>query len=664
MGSIVIGTRQGPSQRLTKAGGRAILVGLMLAFAAVFAGPAVAAHATAPVELNGAYVLDQSNVLSAADKATITKSLDKLSKDRGITLLVIYVPTFTSPSQSSEWGAKTADLNSLGTNDILLSVATQTRLYDVSKDSNSTLTTAQLASIEKNALVPQLKAANWAAAATATADGIDKATGPADLTWIPITIGVLVVIAIIVFLVVFLLRRRRSAGIAQKNAASQAELDRQAAGLLIGIDDQITQATQEVGFALAQFGEAAAAPFAQAVDSAKDKARQAFELRQKLDDDIPDTAEEKRAWTEQIIELCQGAHADIEAQSEAYDKLRASEATVAEDTAALRTDAAADQARIAASTTTLSTLSSTYSARAVASITQNPPQATQLLQFVEQMATEAEGQIQADNKGEAVGSVQQGRQALVQIDQLLGAIDKASESLSTAQASIAAASTDLRSDIEAAQKVPAGGAPQGSDLPGAIAEVQAALGFADATHDDPLAVLDRLTAANTKIDTAMAAVRDAEVSRQRAQAALDQSLLTARSQISAARDFIETRRGAISAGPRTRLSEAERHLSSAVSVATTDPQRALAEAQQASALAQAAAGDANDVVGRFDQQGMVGGGGLVGGRGGSSNLGGILAGVVIGGLLNGGGGGFGGGGGGGFGGGGGGGGRESSGGRF
>lgn len=669
----MIGTRQGPSRGSTKVGARAVLVALMLAVAAVVAGPALAAQATAPVKLDGAYVVDQSDVLSGSDKATIQKSLDKLSKDTGITLLVVYVPTFTSPSDAVQWGAQTAHLNSLGKNDILLSIATTDRLYNVSRDSDSKLSSGQLASIESKDLVPQLRDSQWAAAATAMAAGIDKAAGPADLSWIPITIGVLVVIAIIVFLIIFFVRRRRTAVETQKRVASQAELDRQAAGLLVGIDDQITQASQEVGFALAQFGEVAAKPFAEALDSAKEKVRQAFELRQKLDDNIPDTPEQKRAWTEQIIELCQGAHADIEAQSEAYDKLRASEATVAEDTAKLRTDASAAQQRIATSTSTLSTLSSTYSARAVASIAKNPDQAGQLLQFVEQMATESEQQIAADKKGEAVGSVQQGRQALVQVDQLLGAIDKASESLSTAQATIEAASADLRSDIEAAQKVPAGSAPQGSDLPAAITAVQSALGFADATHDDPLAVLDRLTDANTKIDTAMAAVRDAEVSRQRAQAALDQSLLTARSQISAARDFIETRRGAISAGPRTRLSEAERHLSSAVSVATTDPQRALAEAQQASALAQAAANDANDEVGSFDQQGMLGGFGGGAGRGGGSNLGGILAGVVIGGLLNGGGGGFGGGfggGGGGFGGGGGGfgggggGGRDSSGGRF
>ncbi|WP_164088420.1 TPM domain-containing protein [Frondihabitans sp. 762G35] len=668
---------------------RLAAAGVVLASALALAvGPTAAVHATAPVDFSGKYVVDDANVISASDEARITASFDKLQKDTGIQLLAVYVPSFSDPTDRAAWGAATAERNSLGTNDILLSVAVDDRLYDVSKASSSTLTTAQLSSVETNDLVPKLKSTQWADAAVALATGIDKAKGPADLSWVPIVLLVVVLLVVAVIVVFSVRRRRRRAEALATSRAEQDVLDRRAATLLVGIDDQITQATQEVDFARAQFGDSAAAPFAAAVDSAKQKVRQAFELRQKLDDEIPDTPEETRAWTEQIIALCEGAHTDIEAQSEAYAKLRASEATVEDDAARLRTDAAALAARRGQSQSTLQALSATYSARAVASVAQNPDQADRLLQFAGERAAEADALIAADKKGEAVGVVDAGRQALVQTDQLLDAIDRASESLRTAQASIDAASADLRSDLQAAARVPAGSTPQSAELPAAVGEVQAALAFAEATRDDPLAVLDRLGQANTRIDTTMAAVRDAEVSRQRAQAALDQAFLNARTQISAARDFIETRRGAISATPRTRLSEAERHLQTAVGLATTDPQSALVEAQQAANMASQAANDANNEVGNFQQQDLFGGGGL-GGRGmGGANLGGILTGVIIGGLLNGGGhgggfGGFGGGGGfggfggdgdgGGFGGGGGdfgggggdfGGGRDDSGGRF
>ena len=532
----------------------------------------------------------------------------------------MFVPRFTDPSDRAQWGSEMATLNSLGQNDVLLSVAVTDRLYDVQKSTASSLTTDQLASIEKNDLVPQLRDRQWGAAAVALATGIDDAQGPADLSWIPIALLVVLVIAAIVVIVVVTRRRRSRRALEAEQAASQAELDRRAGALLVGIDDQITQASQEVDFASAQFGDAAAAPFAQAVESAKARVRQAFELRQQLDDEIPDTPQQKREWTEQIIALCEAAHGDIEAQSEAYDRLRASEATVVDDTARLRADIQAAEARSGQSTSTLAALTSTYSARAVASISGNPQQVAQLLEFAGQRASDAEAQIQSGSKGEAVGSVQRGRQALVQVGQLLDAIDKAGATLSTAQASIDAATADLRSDIQAAQKVPAGAVPQGADLAGAVSDVQAALGYAEANRADPLSVLDRLSTANTRIDTTMATVRDAEVSRQRVQAALDQALLAARGQISSARDFIETRRGAISAGPRTRLSEAERHLSTAVSLATADPNRAVAEAQQAGAMANAAVQDADAEVGAYQQQGFGGspfGGGYGGyGRGG------------------------------------------------
>jgi hypothetical protein len=655
-GYIVIGSTariaRRPTTRRAPLSARLAAVAILLAGAVTaLIGPASAALATAPVDLRGAYVLDQAGVLSTSDRSTITSSLDKLNKDAGINLLVVYVPSFSSPSDRASWGAATAKLNNLGTNDILLSVAVQDRQYDVEKSTDSKLSTSDLASIETNDLVPQLRESKWAAAATAMASGIDRAKGPANLTWIPIVIGILVLIAVVVVVVVAVRRRRSRAQELEKSRESQAALTRRAADLLVGIDDQITQASQEVGFASAQFGDAAAEPFARAVDRAKQKARQAFELRQKLDDDIPDTPEETRAWTQQIIELCEGAHQDIEAQSEAYERLRASEASVVDDAARLHTAAAELKTRADTASTTIRSLTAAYSAKAVSSIAQNPDQADRLIEYVEQSAAEAEAQIRADRKGEAVSTVQRGQQALAQVVQLLDAIDNSGEALGRAQASIEAASRDLRADLQAAQAVPtgsAGAAAAGSDLGSAVSEVQAALGFADSNRDDPLAVLARLTAANTAIDTAMAEVRDAEASRQRAQATLDQALLNARSQIGAARDFIETRRGAISAGPRTRLSEAERHLQQAVSLATRDPQTAVAEAQQAAAMASAAANDANDEVGLYQQQGYGGlGGGFGGGLGrgqGGANLGGILTGVIIGGLLNGGGGGWGGGG--------------------
>jgi hypothetical protein len=204
-----------------------------------------------------------------------------------------------------------------------------------------------------------------------------------------------------------------------------------------------------------------------------------------------------------------------------------------------------------------------------------------------------------------------------------------------------------------------------------------------ATRPDPAAAVARLHAADANLDQALAEARDAAERATRARALLAQTLPVARAEVSAASDFITTRRGAVDAGARASLSEAQRHLALAESLASTDPVAALAAAQQAQSLAASASESARHDVANWGGYGGYGSG--YGGRGFDAGsfagavLGGILAGQSRGGSWGGGwggGGGYGGGwGGGGFGGsgsrgrrtgggGGGGGGRRGGGGRF
>jgi hypothetical protein len=130
------------------------------------------------------------------------------------------------------------------------------------------------------------------------------------------------------------------------------------------------------------------------------------------------------------------------------------------------------------------------------------------------------------------------------------------------------------------------------------------------------------------------AVRDQQQKVQSATAQLPTAMSAASSQISAANDFITTRRGGVGSTARTRVSEATRHLEAAVGLAPSDPVTALAEAAAAQSLAaQALSLAQNDV----DSAGRAG---LGGGPGGSfgGGLGGAILGGLIGGMLSGGGG--------------------------
>jgi hypothetical protein len=132
--------------------------------------------------------------------------------------------------------------------------------------------------------------------------------------------------------------------------------------------------------------------------------------------------------------------------------------------------------------------------------------------------------------------------------------------------------------------------------------------------------------------------RDQQTRARRAQEALGQAMLTARSAVAAAEDFIGTRRGAVGSTARTRLGEAQRHLASAEQLADDDPSGALREAQAADRLAQFALSAAQgDVTQWSQQQGYGGYGGYGGGYGGYGRGGGISPlGAGIGGLLLGG----------------------------
>ena len=110
----------------------------------------------------------------------------------------------------------------------------------------------------------------------------------------------------------------------------------------------------------------------------------------------------------------------------------------------------------------------------------------------------------------------------------------------------------------------------------------------EAGGGDPLAALRRLDEAGTALDQALTDAHEARAAGQRAGAQLDRTLLSARSGIAAASDFIATRRGAVGSDARTRLAEAQRHLDTAVGLARSTPVDALREAQQADGLAQEA----------------------------------------------------------------------------
>ena len=182
------------------------------------------------------------------------------------------------------------------------------------------------------------------------------------------------------------------------------------------------------------------------------------------------------------------------------------------------------------------------------------------------------------------------------------------------------------------------------ELSGPVAGVEAALAQVKSEIQggkiDPIATLERVETAHRSLDQALSGIRDQQEQARRAQASLQQTIMSAQAQISATSDYITARRGGVGTEARTRLAEAQRNLDYALSISRNDPVTALTYAQQAHALAAQAAQLAQsdvDNFGGYANQGYGRSGMFGGGGGGGGGLGGaILGGILINSILNGG----------------------------
>lgn len=642
---------------------------LLLGSSAALFGAAAAASATDPVTLAGSHVLDVSDVLSDAQEGDLDTSLRALSSTSGVDLWVAYVPTFTNPSASDDWANQTAQRNGLGPNQYLLAVSTEStdgRQFYLSGDSAGPVSENQLGAIEQQRIQPALANGDWAGAAMAARDGLaDAVSGGSGGTdggggsgiWGILLVVVLLAVAALVIVIVVRSRRRagvggRSGGAVTDSAGpadplagvSTEELGRRAASALVATDDAIKTSEQELEFARAQFGDAAAAEFQTALSHAKEDLDRAFALKQQLDDRTPDTEADTRAWNAQIIDLCTHANGELDEKAKAFDELRQLEQNAPEALARIRAEHDAVAARQEAAAASLAALQRAYAAEALATIADDPAQAAERLTFAQEHLAAAEREITAGDGASAAVEIRSAEAAVAQADQLQKAIDKLGAELARGETDAAALIADIEQDLAAAAALPDSDGRLAPVVAATRQQVDAAKALLTGSAKRPLFALEGLQKANAQIDALLAGVRDAQAQAQRQGAQLNLLLNQAQGQVSAAEDYITSRRGAIGAQARTRLAEAGASLVQARQLQQSDPAQALQYAQRANDLAAQAIQSAQNDVGAFSGGSSGGGGGNV--------MGAVLGGILINSLLNGGGRGGGGFGGGGFGGGG------------
>ncbi|MFC9248516.1 TPM domain-containing protein [Streptomyces sp. NPDC057136] len=683
-----------PASRTRMSGfGRAFLTALIAVCWLVLL-PALTARADDPVTLSRAgQITDKVGAVGDREEP-VEAALDSLYEDRRIQLFVVYVRDFSGRSAQT-WADETADRNGLGQEDVLLAVATHDRQYAYSVDAGSRLTDEQLRDVASTAIEPALTENDWAGAAIGAANGYsavlagqpvptptltpgaaDPGTGSSDGGGagdliLPVALvggaGAIAVYA-------YTRRKRRASGRTTPAATGWGsgaepptplpELDARAKEVLVDTDDAVRTSEEELGFATAQFGEEAAVPFTEAVTHAKTELTAAFRLRQQLDDAFPEDDATRRRMLDEIISRCAEANERLDTVSEDFDRLRALERTAPQALATAESAFRELAGRISTAEATLAGMRSRYAESAAAPVASGIEQAKDRLLFATSSLNEARQAVDGGDNSKAAVYVRAAEGAVGQAATLVDAVDRRATELAEAAGKLPASLTETETDL-----ADAGGLLEGTaegvstaDLRGRIARAEAVVEDVRAELAagpyDPIDALRRVEEADAALDEALTGAREREQGSLRARSLLDQAMLTARATIAAAADFITTHRGAVGSQARTRLAEAQRRWERAGELAgSDDPQGALAEAQQADALAGQAQSLAEQDVRSYGNQ--IGPGGVQGGGGGMSGA--VLGGIILGGLLGGGGGGrgrsggfgggFGGSGGGGFGGG-------------
>ncbi|WP_040519120.1 TPM domain-containing protein [Gordonia aichiensis] len=635
---------------------RVLIVGalLMLGLAATSL-TAGTTRAEPPMRLP-AQVNDPADVLSSSGRARVQQSIESLYGDHGVQLWVVYVKTFNGLG-SEQWGAQTVQMSDLGEHDVLLAVATDDRAYRFdAPDSVDGLDRSTLDSIAQEHIVPALKSSDWPGAAVGAANGLGSALTPSHTA--AITTGVVGGVAVVGGGGAYLYsrRRRRRKLESQLDAVREQELtgeellsqpievlDPWSREVLTDTDNAIRTSEEELRLAVDEFGPTQTAPFTQAVDAAKRGLATSFSLRQRLDDDIPETPDEQRSMLVQIITTCTDVDAALDEQVSAFDEMRNLLINAESRFGQITQQLVALRARLDGAAAQLTSLKDKYGAPTLHSIEHNVDLAAQEIGFAESSADQGRAAIArpVGEQGAAVAAIRSAEGAIAQADKLLDAIDNADTNIAAAQTQLPALIAEVEDELHEAAGLSADGGPE---LAAAVAAANKALARAKpGTDDDLLGVFTELVDADADLDRALDAARGALTTRKQRAEVLAAALTNAQAKVTAASDFISTRRGAVGSTARTRLSEAQRLLQSANATAQSDPTAAIDSARRAGSLAdQALMAAQGDVVSwQQSQQPRSGSGSAAG-----AVLGGILVDSFLRGSMRGGGfgGGFGGGG--------------------
>lgn len=575
----------------------AVLTAILLALGL----PALAAS---PMTISDS-VTDPDGWLSSADRSTIESATSRAASS-GKPIKVVVVANF-SGTDAESWCQQTVQRSSLTNGTVVYVIA-----YDQRRDaacsfngpSSSSLQGAVRASEKQltpnpltssavangvNAFVNTLVGGTSNSGSSSTNSSYSSNPGATDddgssllgpFFMFLLLVGGVIAIAI---WVARSSRRNRLAAqqAAQVDAESAARAAQDANRQLLSADEQVRTATDELNYARAQFGLNSTDEFARAIEAGKAAVSRGFSAQAQMNSATA-PAEQLRLATAIMRDL--GANMNpLSTIQASFATKRAEQASLPERIAEARERLAEELADLERAKSELASISSLYPAQMLASLQDNPEQATALLTSARTALDTAEASAPTD-RAHAASALDTALRALTMANHQTDAIFSAKSDLDAIRDRLVAAISSISSDITDVNELntdPAVFNPLVADAHAAIAEAQAAL----ANTGDPLAALEHLRMSEATLDAALEPLRTKEEAYEKARKAAEAQISLAESAVSQAERYVQGRRGAIDLELRSTLNNAETALSTARRSLEDDPEAASTHAMNARALA-------------------------------------------------------------------------------
>ena len=575
------------------------LVAVLTAILLALGLPALAAS---PMTISDS-VTDPDGWLSSADRSTIESATSRASSS-GKPVKVVVVANF-SGTDAESWCKQTVDRSSLTNGTVVYVIAYSQRrdaacsyngpssssLQSAVRASEAQLTPNPLTSSAVangvNAFVNTLVSGTSNSSYTGSSSSRSSSTsddGARSLLGLFAFFLLLVVGIIAIAIGVSRSSRRNNLAAqqaAQVDAASAARAAQDANRQLLSADEQVRTAADELNYARAQFGLNSTDEFARAIEAGKAAVSRGFSAQGQMNSaTLP--AEQLRLATAIMQDL--GANMNpLSAIQASFATKRAEQASLPERIAEARERLAEELTDLERAKSELSSISTLYPAQMLASLQDNPEQATALLTSARSALDTAEASAPTD-RAHAASALDTALRALTMANHQTDAIFSAKSDLDAIRDRLVAAINSISADITDVNELdtdPAVFNPMVADAHAAIAEAQAAL----ANNGDPLAALEHLRMSEATLDAALEPLRTEEEAYEKAYAAAEAQISLAESAVSQAQRYVQGRRGAIDLELRSTLNNAEAALSTAHRLLEDDPESASSHAMNARALA-------------------------------------------------------------------------------